>query len=48
MGNVSNAHATDQVVLCAGRTIAIVPSLMVFAIRQRSVIPGLTPGALGG
>ena len=46
MGNFSNFYATDQAVLFAGLATAMVPSLLVFAVLQRSFIEGLTVGAL--
>jgi ABC-type glycerol-3-phosphate transport system permease component len=45
VGNFSNFYATQQVVLFAGLTLAILPPLLVFAFLQRSFTEGLTVGA---
>lgn len=46
VGSFSNFYATQQVVLFAALTIAIVPPpLLVFALSQRSFTAGLTVGA---
>ena len=46
VGSFSNFYASQQVVLFAALTIAIVPPpLLVFALSQRSFTAGLTVGA---